>query len=204
MGSAQRKAPPNPYSSTAEFWKSTKQPVWKCIRTPLLYWEKAFDKVGRESVITVLRRMGVPEDLLSSIASLQSIAIIVTDGKQRSSKKGQRTGIRQGRPLSPYIFFTLLSAIMKDLENNLSEEEENHRMYTGFRKAALTKSFYADSTLVMTTYNGSCTSVTYYVHPIRREPTHYNSNRSQSKCCLLRTNALEIIQLRRWATSAYC
>ena len=76
-------------------------------------------------MIIVLKRMGIPKEMIDLIASVyKEPQFNVKDGNQRSSTKRQQTGIRQGCPLSPYLFIILLSAIMKDIENNLTEEEE--------------------------------------------------------------------------------
>ena len=58
-------------------------------------------------------------DLISSI--YREPQFDVTDGKSMSSTKYQQTGIRQGCPLSPYLFIILLFAIMKDIDNNFTE-----------------------------------------------------------------------------------
>ena len=117
-------------------------------------------------MIIVLKRMGIPEEMIDLIASIyKEPQFNVKDGKQRSSTKHQQTGIRQGCPLSPYLFIILLSAIMKDIENNLTEEEE-HILYQGrLCRATFNKLFYADDTLVMTTTTESAELI---LHKIQR------------------------------------
>ena len=118
----------------------------------LLDWGKAFDKVDQERMIIVLKRMGIPDEMTDLIASIyKEPQFNVKDGKLKSSTKFQQTGIRQGCPLSPYLFIILLSAIMKDIDNNLTEEEEHLINQGKFCKATFNKLFYADDTLIMTT-----------------------------------------------------
>ena len=75
-------------------------------------------------MIVVLKRMGIPEEMADLISSIyKEPQFNVKDGKLKSSTKSQQTGIRQGCPLSPHLFVILLSAIMKDIENNVTEEE---------------------------------------------------------------------------------
>ena len=120
--------------------------------TLLLDWGKAFDKVDQERMIIVLKRMGIPDEMTDLIASIyKEPQFNVKDGKLKSSTKFQQTGIRQGCPLSPYLFIILLSAIMKDIDNNLTEEEANVINQGKLCKATFNKLFYADDTLIMTT-----------------------------------------------------
>ena len=73
--------------------------------TLLLDWGKAFDKVDQERMIIVLKRMGIPDEMTDLIASIyKEPQFNVKDGKLKSSTKFQQTGIRQGCPLSPYLF----------------------------------------------------------------------------------------------------
>ena len=100
--------------------KSTSQPLSICRRvleiheeaglemyTLLLDWGKAFDKVGQERMITVLKRMGIPKEMTDLISSIyKEPQFNVKDGKLKSSTKYQQTGIRQGCHPSPYLFVT--------------------------------------------------------------------------------------------------
>ena len=129
---------------------STPQPLFIYRR---LDWEKAFDKVDQKSMTIVLKRMGIPEDMTDLISSIyKEPQFNVKDGKLKSSTKYQQTGIRQGCPLSPYLFIILLSAVMKDIDNNFAEEAANIINQGKHCKATFNKLFYADDTLLMTTY----------------------------------------------------
>ena len=160
--------------------------------TLLLDWEKAFDKVDQVRMITVLKRMGIPEEMIDLISSIyKEPPFNVKDGKLKSSTKYQQTGIRQGCPLSPYLFIILLSSIMKDIDNNLTEEETNILNQGKLCKATFNKLFYADDTLIMTTATEAAELI---LHKIPKESAHYNLKLNQSKCCLLRMNAIQTIQ----------
>eukprot|EP00972_Heterocapsa_arctica_P012760 1874701-Heterocapsa_arctica.AAC.1 len=47
----------------------------------------------------------------------------VKEGKHRSEERQQRAGIRQGCPLSPYLFIILLTAVIIDIQSDMTAEE---------------------------------------------------------------------------------
>eukprot|EP00972_Heterocapsa_arctica_P025674 3777519-Heterocapsa_arctica.AAC.1 len=92
--------------------------------TLLLDWEKAFDKVDQQRMMIVLQRMGIPNELVELISDMyREPTFAVKEGQARSSERKQNAGIIQGCPLSPYLFIILLTAIMMDIENDLTPEE---------------------------------------------------------------------------------
>ena len=143
-------------------------------------------------MIIVLNRMGIPEEMIDLIAIIyKEPQLNVKGGKQRSSTKHQQTGIRQGCPLSPYLFIIFLSALMKDIENNPTEDEE-HILYQGrLCRATFNKLFYVDDTIVMTT---TTESAEFILRRIQRESAHYNQKLNQPKCRLPRMNAVQTVQ----------
>ena len=75
----------------------------------LLDWEKAFDKITHSSLIHTLRRYGLPEKLVQAVSSIYTnptFAVKITG--RTSAFKQQHSGIRQGCPLSPYLFLAVL------------------------------------------------------------------------------------------------
>eukprot|EP00975_Prorocentrum_lima_P011512 2448614-Prorocentrum_lima.AAC.1 len=71
----------------------------------MLDWEKAFDKLSHSMLLDSLRRLRVTDRLHAAIASLyHNPEFQVELNRELSQICTQRRGIRQGCPLSPYLF----------------------------------------------------------------------------------------------------
>ena len=56
-------------------------------------------------------------------------AIFITeDAFGKSETKEQFSGIRQGRPLSPYLFVRVMTCIGEDINSEISEEVEKFKV----------------------------------------------------------------------------
>jgi len=82
----------------------------------LLDWEKAFDKVIHHRLIGALKRMNIPEKIINIITMFykQPKFCVEMDGN-KSEYQPQETGIRQGCPLSPYLFIILMTVMFHDM-----------------------------------------------------------------------------------------
>ena len=114
----------------------------------------------------------------------------VKDGRNTSSKKEQRTGIRQGCPLSPYLFILLLTVIMHDVYDDLTEEDRQVVREGTPYKVNLRELFYADDTLIMTK---TAAAAEIILHQIEHESSKYNLKLNYTKCIHLRMNSLDTI-----------
>ena len=88
----------------------------------------------------------------------------VKDGTNATEHRRQHTGIRQGCPLSPYLFFILLTVVAKDIKDDLTEEE-TAELHRGRLHHEITKNlFYADDTIIMTTTTAAAQAMLHIIH----------------------------------------
>lgn len=114
----------------------------------LLDWEKAFDKVQHDKLFDAMRRLGLSEHFVSVVASLyQSPRFFVQDQYGKSEVKTQSSGIRQGCPLSPYLFLLVMTCVDFDVKFRCSAYVLNSRI-PGVDFDAV---YYADDTILFST-----------------------------------------------------
>ena len=97
--------------------EATKNPL--CLT--FIDWAKAFDRIKQNKLIEALGRMSIPEKIIKAIESLYNEPEfrVKIDGKT-SEWKTQNSGIRQGCPLSPYLFNIAMTVIMRDVHDGLN------------------------------------------------------------------------------------
>ena len=82
-----------------------------------LDWSKAFDSVPHDKILYALSSLDVPEPLANAIMSLYaSPTFQVHDSGFTSDVHQQLGGVRQGCPLSPYLFVLCMSALFRHVE----------------------------------------------------------------------------------------
>jgi len=110
-----------------------------------LDWAMAFDSVDPEALVTMLRRFGLPDELLNIVRNIYSDRRFrVADGGNVSSERRQRAGISQGCPLSPFLFVMLMTVVMEDAVAQLSADDKKIH-----DSGALASTLYADDTLLV-------------------------------------------------------
>ena len=117
----------------------------------LLDWEKAFDKVSQKKLLTALTRIGIPPKIVAMIKAIyDNPQFSIKYCNKTTENRKQHTGIRQGCPLSPYLFVILLTIMMKDITDDMTPEEKLI-LDRGKLNHEVTKNpFYADDTIIMT------------------------------------------------------
>ena len=120
----------------------------KPITVSLLDWGKAFDKVSQAKLFQVLRRMKVAPDLINILSQMYNqpkFRVKTQEGK--SEYKQQHSDIRQGCPLSPYLFVIVMTAMTKDIRTRL--HTPRHR--EAIEGIEFSEMFCADDTLLFGT-----------------------------------------------------
>ena len=92
----------------------------------LLDWKKAFDKVNVQALEIALCWYGVPCNIVNLISSIYTSQLFtVKAAGQTSAVLEAKSGIRQGCPLSPYLFLILHSMVLHDVDKRLLEPSAN-------------------------------------------------------------------------------
>ena len=77
-------------------------------------YQKAFDSVDRKTMWKLLRHCGVPVKIISLIrCTFQNMSCRIAHAGQLSESSEERTGVRQGCWLSPFLFLLVIDWIMK-------------------------------------------------------------------------------------------
>ena len=80
----------------------------------IIDYEKAFDRVDRETMWKLLRHYGVPEKILSLVrCTFQDMSCKTAHAGQLSENFEMKTGVRQRCLLSPFLFLLVIDWIME-------------------------------------------------------------------------------------------
>ena len=148
----------------------------------LLDWEKAFDKVDQDKLVEVLARLCIPQRIICLIQNIYEQAKFrVVKGNVRSDYQIQNSGIRQGCPLSPYLFGVLMTAIFQDIKTVLNTPKQLQPI-PGINYAEV---LYADDTLLFGTHTHTINKL---LRQIQTESANYNMKLNFDKCINLTIN----------------
>ena len=112
----------------------------------------------------------------------------------------QKAGIRQGCPLSPYLFIMLMTVIMYGVEEGLTENERDIVERSKLHKHVSGKLFYADDTIIMAK---TAEAVEVILHRIEEESHRYALKPNQNKCIHIQMNRYTEYILNKEMQSQY-
>ena len=154
----------------------------------LLDWEKAFDRVYHGKLLESLRRIRIPEKIVKAVESIYENPefIVEINGKQSNAKK-QKRGIRQGCPLSPYLFVLVMTALMHDVHWN-AEQRKDYPEGIDFGEV-----LYADDTILI---GKSSKEVQKVLQKIKEVSKKYGLALNKDKCVHLRINNTNRVEFK--------
>ena len=134
----------------------------------LLDWEKAFDKVDQYKLIEVLSRLYIPQRIIGLVQNIyENAKFRVVKGSVHSNYQTQNSGIRQGCPLSPYLFGVLIIAVFQDIKAVLCPPKQRQPI-PGISYAEV---LYTDDTLLFGTHTHMINKL---LRQIQLESARYN------------------------------
>ena len=161
----------------------------------LLDWEKAFDKVLQDRMTKAIKRLGVPNKIINMINAIyKEPNYTIVDKETTTDPRIQKAGIRQGCPLSPYLFIMLMTVIMYDVEEGLTESEKDIVERSKLHKQVSGKLFYADDTIIMAKI---AEAVEVILHRTEEESHKYTLKPNQNKCIHIQMNAIHRVHFKQ-------
>ena len=139
-----------------------------------------------------MTRIGIPPRIAAMIKNIyENPQFSINNGNKATENRKQRTGIRQGCPLCPYLFVTLLTVMLKDITDDMVPAEKLTLDRGELRREITKHLFYADDTIIMTS---SVPASQLIFQKIQHESNKYGMKLNQDKCEHIRLNAIRRIQ----------
>ena len=149
-----------------------------------LDWEKAFDKINHDWLLKALESYGLSTGMIDMIQKMYANPTFYVEVEGlKSSWKRQRRGIRQGCPLSPYLFILVMNRIIQEV-NDLKEEVTKARTGEEFQAIdmeglTITELLFADDTMIMAKSSSSMESHVWIIEIIS---AMYGLKLNKGKC----------------------
>ena len=174
--------------------KSTKEPIFIIRRYQdysaktghpahflFLDWKQAFDKIDHRSLLIALKRFGIHRHYLDIITDIYTEPKFCTKGYSADYSWGEaHTGIRQGCPLSPYLFIIMMSVLFHDVDTRLRAQGVPCNNWSIGKPAYDLE--YADDTALMAVTLGQLQE---FLHAVEVEASLYNMMLNKDKTELL-------------------
>ena len=142
-----------------------------------LDWKQAFDSIDHNAMLVALRRFGVSNKALDIIGSIYQDPTFYTTSSNGDKAYGTvGSGIRQGCPLSPYLFIMVLTVIMHDMDVALMSSGVATNTWSVGKPVYDVE--YADDTLLLAR---TTTQLQAILHETEKQASLYGMNLNQSK-----------------------
>ena len=145
----------------------------------------------QERMCKALRRLNVPEKVTGHIKSLyESPRFRVVTSEGTSKYHRQSTGIRQGCPLSPYLFILLMTVMFSDIHERINPQlyKKKGGVIDGLN---ITEMLYADDTLLVLKDHKSASKL---LQEVEKESRYYNMKLNEDKCECIAMNHNKQVQ----------
>ena len=141
-----------------------------------LDWEKAFDKVFQDELLNASRRMNIPEKMLKVLKTFyDNPRFRIKDRQGKSDWRRQKTGIRQGCPLSPYLFVIFMTVLFHDVKNEVGDRTMERCMDV----VDFSNILYADDTFLVGKHSRELNRI---LAAIEKHSARYGMRLNKGKC----------------------
>ena len=146
-----------------------------------LGWSQVFACISHEHHTVSLVRIGLPLPFVHAISSLYHGKFFVATPQHTSATYKLSRGIRQGCPLSPYLFILVLSVLMHGVYS-LFEQLFHYTPWTFSARTPVTDIEYADDTVLMARTQ---LALHRLLHTLQHEACKRGLSLNPDKCQLL-------------------
>eukprot|EP00959_Pyramimonas_sp_CCMP1952_P333556 6985006-Pyramimonas_sp.AAC.1 len=144
-----------------------------------LDWEKAFDRVTHAALFSALERMQLPDKIVNVVKALyRNPTFQVGMDNYESKWHRQDAGIRQGCPLSPYLFLIVMHVLFQDIYSKHGTSLSEGRPPGVTFDVVL----FADDTMCVSSNKAQ---ITRMLHAIEKESARFGLNLNKTKCELM-------------------
>ena len=157
-------------------------------------WEKAFDRIAHNALFLSLERLNIPTKLINMIRALYRNPTfkVNIDGHFSNSYK-QHTGIRQGCPLSPYLFVIFMTVLFHDVEKEVGKKVMDNCM----DMVDFSNILYADDTFLVGKRSRELNRILW---AIEKHSSRYGMKLNKGKCVAINMGGKNVIKFKNGET----